>query len=139
MDLSDLNALTTRILAGVNLSIADLYLLFFLGMFIFKQLYKDWTNWKYDQATRTAIATFVYFFGQGMVRVWGVPLTILIKHGLPTIQLENKYPIGLAGTLIAMVGAFCMVRMYSPAKWRFWGWVSQLIVSIIVSIITLQI
>lgn len=134
MNVTDLNALDTRILSGVNLLWGDLTLMLVLMLFILKAIREDSYHWRNSMAVRGAVGMFVYCLGMGMVRAWSVPLLILTKHGYPTISLENAYPVSLVGTVIAMVGMFCMVRVFSPVSWSIWGWLVPLAVSVTSSV-----
>jgi len=122
MDVSELSAIDTRIFSGVNLFWGDITLLLVLSMFVIKA-WRFNHKWYDDMAVRGAIGLAVYCVGMMLVRGWSVPLLILTKHGYPTIALENAYPVSLIGTAIAMVGMYCMVRVFSPVRWSFWGWV----------------
>lgn len=139
MNLEDLNSLDVRIFSGVNLFWGDITILVVMLLYILKAIRTDPNHWRDNIAVRGAVGWFVYCMGMALVRGWNVPLLVLIKHNYPTIPLENAYPISLIGTMIAMVGMYCMVRVYSPVKWLFWGWLIPLVVGVTTSILIILI
>lgn len=136
MNVTDLGGLDSRIFSGVNLFWGDLTLFITLTMFILKAIHHDPWRWRQNMAVRGAIGTAVYCLGMLFVRGWSVPLLVLTKHGYPTIDLENAYPVSLIGTMIAMVGMYCMVRVFSPVRWSFWGWLIPVTLAVVTGTLT---
>lgn len=122
MNLDELGSIDVRIFSGVTLFGGDLHLMIVSAILLARIINDQPYTWRQDRVARAAVGLFVYCFGMMLVRGWGVPLLILIKHGYPTVELENAFPVSLVGTMVAAWGIVCMARVFTPASWSWYGW-----------------
>lgn len=72
---------------------------------------------------KAAISITIYFVGEAVARGWTVAMLWSFRHPTYRETVQGLYPIALIGGAIAMWGALCMIRIFTPAEWRHWPWV----------------
>lgn len=129
--------LAARELVNIGWLIVCICLAIIFAAFLVKEMSED--GWYIKLRNRAAISLFVYFIGETLARGWGAMLLNRMSHGM-TVQgafdIEQKYPLALAGAAISFVGALCCVRVFSPSSWGNRAWVFVALIAILAMVIT---
>lgn len=82
----------------------------------------------YDIGTKAAIALSVYFWGSTGSRgwFWFVSWTHRIYPEPPWWTTNNEW-LSFLFSIIAVTGALCALRVFSPREWGEWPWVVPLL------------
>lgn len=72
-------------------------------------------GWYMTRANKAAIGLVFYYSGSAVARSWSIAF-------LMYPELARFTPWGIGGSLMALVGGLCILRIFSPANWGNWGW-----------------
>jgi hypothetical protein len=118
------------------LFIEDLGVILFIGLYLRAEyVAKGMYGLKRRLASKFAIGFGIYILGHAIVRLWSISMYLIKERETPTFELEDVYPIGLTGLLLAMIGMAFAIRVISPAPCIRWGWIAVLAASIVFVII----
>jgi hypothetical protein len=129
-----INLLFWRELIAQFLFIFDLALGAMLLHYLAEQA-RTFERWWRRPAAQAAMAILTLVLGQTMVRLWSIVIFAEYRHGVGIFDLENRYPMALLGTAIAVIGLCWCIRIFSPDKWREKGWIAACVVGLLFVIV----
>jgi hypothetical protein len=119
-----LNFLFTRQIIAEVLLVFDL---FFAGILIRYLVVKcrelGPAFWR-DPVIHGAFALLVLMVGHTIIRFWGVVIFYQLSQGANIFDMENRMPLALMGTAVAVVGMCWIIRVFSPSNWGEKSWVA---------------
>jgi len=77
---------------------------------------------------RAAIALFFVFFGTVILRIPEFVARTIANTGT---SIAQPNPALIFGGVIVEIASLCIIRVFSPEKWRFWSWLLTLLLSTI--------
>lgn len=84
-----------------------------------------------ERGRAAAIAIAVFVAGETIFRGWVWLWRHQINDGM-TVDWMREVPAPAIGLIVAMVGAFCMMRVFSFARWPRWFWAGAMVVTVAV-------
>lgn len=78
-----------------------------------------------ERGRAAAIAIAVFVAGETIFRGWVWWWRHQINDGIP-VDWMREVPVPAIGLIVAMVGAFCMIRIFSFVRWPAWAWVGAM-------------
>lgn len=78
---------------------------------------------------QAAFAVLVLMVGHIVIRGWAAALLWHYDRGVNPLEIEERYPVGLAGAALALVGMVCCVRIFSPYRWRNVIWPGSILLA----------
>lgn len=122
--------LRTAINAGWT-ALSFLILIIFLRH-LFSQKSGIFSSKKLSLSNEIALAVSVYFLGTLIFRGWAV--VYLISEGRGFAELvQSKYPLSIVGSVLAFISGLWLIKIFSPEKWRPFGWIFCAIASLVFS------
>jgi hypothetical protein len=82
---------------------------------------------------QAALALMTYFIGSAIYRTW--VWVLLYKGAIDDNFIKSHYAVPIIGSLIALVGALCAIRIFTPPKLNPWLWMSVGTIAITVPIL----
>lgn len=92
------------------------------------------TDWYNDQSTQAAIALAFYFTGSTVMRSWVWVLLLIERRGDDQAFLGSRVEIPLLAALLAVTGALCCIRVFSPEPWGRYFWIGTGIIAIAIPV-----
>lgn len=71
-------------------------------------------GWRKDPSNKAAIALFFYFLGEAIIRGWSLRFVVMQDSPLSTWE----WVIIFVGDALAVTGALCAIRVFSPRHGR---------------------
>jgi hypothetical protein len=106
------------------LFIEDVGVLIFIGMYLLNEYReKGMAGVRLRLASKFATGFGIYILGHTVVRAWVIAMYLIHERVSPTVDLEDVFPIGLTGLIIAAIGMSFATRVIGPYKCRHWGWI----------------
>lgn len=110
---------------------------FCIALTIIAHLYGEWRTrgvrrGYHRLGNRAALAMLIYIVGETIIRAWAGVLLWHYAEGRNAIEVEAKYPVALFGAAIALVGAVCMMRIFSRASWGNRVWIGSVVLAAVV-------
>lgn len=103
------------------------------------QRWKEWRRFNYSfySEVKPALAMFVFIFGEGVIRavIWLAQFE-QIPWGGGGRNGELLILTLLGGVATAAVGGLCVIRAFSPLRWRWLVWSATAVATIIFSAVT---
>lgn len=93
----------------------------------------DWYN---DPGVQALIALLVYFVGSITRSAWiWAALTCTNIYGRQSCEwITARYQPLIVASVLAVVGATCCIRIFSPPSWRPWSWIGAGVLAIAVPV-----
>lgn len=88
---------------------------------------KQWWKLRHVQG---AMAFLALMFGDSLIRGWGTLSYVALRHGHSIFDLENEYPVALAGTIVTVFGMCWCIRLFSPYVWQERSWIFSMIAAV---------
>lgn len=108
----------------LNLSLA---IVFWRQVWFARRTVPDWYD---DTTTRAIIGLAVYFLGSSVMRAWVWMLLMAENRGDDAAFLADRYQLAMLAGAIAITGALCCIRSFSPSHWPRWLWIAVGAVSV---------
>lgn len=90
-----------------------------------KQAYREIT-------AKAALSLAVYFTGSAIMRAWVWFLLILQRAGDEIAFLTDRPEIALFAATVAVIGALCCIRVFSPGRYGRYFWIGTGVAAVIV-------
>lgn len=87
---------------------------------------RDYTRWWKYRHIQGAVAILVLISGHLIIRFWSIAIFVDVRRGGNVFDLENRYPVALIGTIIAVIGLCWAIRIFSPDSWGEKSWMAAL-------------
>lgn len=126
------NLLSVRTAINSGWVILSVFILIIFLQYVLNSKNGIFSGRKLSLSNEIALAICVYFVGTLLVRVWNVLLLFGQRYNF-TKFVWDSYPISVAGSLLAFVGGLWLIKIFSPEKWRPFGWIFSAIASLIIS------
>lgn len=111
------------------LFIFDVILGFILSHYIWRS-WRNYSQWWRQPHLQGAIALLLLTAGHGIVRAWSLAAFWNLHNGGSLFDLENRYPISLAGTVMAVIGMCWCIRIFGPDRWGERGWIGSMLIAL---------
>lgn len=89
-----------------------------------------WAVLRKDMVIQAAIALAVLNAGDCLYRVWVWLLIRVYNDGQSNVWVKTQWPWAVLASMMIFVGALCAIRVFSPAKWRHWGWIAAALITV---------
>lgn len=140
-----LDALNARLSLSVTAIVGSAMGLFIFSVFLLTKAYK--AGWRqaftlqfYDDIpVKAALSLCVLMIGLLISSNWGLFYLYAQKHDANFIAIENQYPIALVGGAIRTLGMLCIIRVFSPIRWKYWPWLITLVVAVVLAIVVVTV
>ena len=87
----------------------------------------------YDRlGNRAAVAVLIYMGGETILRGLGGVALRMIAHGEDPLAVEILYHVALGAWVVCIVGAACMMRIFSRKEWGHKVWIGSVLLSVAV-------
>lgn len=120
-----MNDLIVREIMNGMLFMLGLFLTVAMGVRLVQKLREP--NWRADPAMQAIVALFVFLIGDACLRsgwIW-VMLSCQNEYGRAACNgIAESYEVLLVASVLAIVGATCCIRVFSPPSWCPWTWLA---------------
>lgn len=96
--------------------------------YLWNEVRKSGDYWK--PQVQGATACLAYFSGETIYRGWTWIGLKAANEGHIDLKFAQFYWIGIAGATLAILGAICCMRVFSPSSWGHMGWIAILLGSV---------
>lgn len=112
------------------LLIVDLVLIGLFGTYVLRKIRGGF--WR-SASTDAGVAMLVYFVGMAFVR--GGLLFFRLGHYAVTPEWKEEETVLMVGTIIAVLGATCLLRLFSDYTWQRWfhAWIFGVIAAAVIA------
>lgn len=111
-----------------NVSLANAVLQLCLAVVFLRLIWVQWKvcGWRslwQDQVSQGAIALAVMNIGSSVYRIWIWLILRVFNDGNSPIWFKAQWPLVLVASVMVVAGSLCAIRVFSPDRWRHWGWI----------------
>lgn len=115
--------LTLREMIAETLFSFDLLFAFVLTHYLWTRS-REYVRWWRFRHVQGAMAILTIIIGHLIIRFWSIAIFIDLRRGGSIYDLENRFPVALAGTVIAVGGLCWAIRVFSPDSWGERSWIA---------------
>lgn len=102
---------------------------------VYVRITENPASWRNNEGVGAAIALFVFFLGSSARSLWIWLLLNCQNDEKDCAWIQSSYEFLVVATALAIIGATCCVRVFSPPRWRPWGWISVAVVALVIPMI----
>lgn len=123
--------ITTRFITTNGLFVVGIAIIILIVAHLVLSLHERGWQRTYDRlGNKAAISILIYVFGETNVRAWSGLRLFYITHKMPVDFINGPLVVWpICGAAVALVGAVCMMRVFSREQWGNKAWIASVIVA----------